>query len=192
MLMSLAAAFACGALPAQTALPPGPLVVVLIGPPLSGKTTQADYLRRRRGLAVISIEELRAAAGKRAADPKTIDRLLRERVQKADRKKGFVIDGYPATREQADNLGALVKEFALPSPLIVQLNVPDETVRERARKRGSAQDSPEIVNHALAAYQKELALARSYYPEADIWTIDGERTPSDVWETIESLLADRK
>jgi adenylate kinase len=169
-----------------------PLVVVLIGPPVSGKTTQADYLRKYRGLSIIAADDLRKAAGAKASDPAAVDNLLLDRMRKADLTKGFVLDGYPATRAQADFLDKVVKELNLPSPLIVQLDVPDEVVRQRAKKRGAARDKPEMVDQALSTYHQELDLARSYYPKADIWTINGQREPSEVWATIKTLLADRE
>jgi adenylate kinase len=170
---------------------PKPLIVVLIGPPVSGKTTQADYLKKNRGLSIISVEELRKAAGARASDPAAIDEVLLSRIRQTDLRRGFILDGYPSTHAQADHLDKIVKEMKLPSPLIVQIDVPDDVVRERARKRGSARDKPELVDKALEAYHKELDLAQSYYPQADIWKINGQREPREVWATIKALLADR-
>ncbi len=63
-----------------------PLVVVLIGPPASGKTTQADYLRLKYKLPVVSVEELIAKAkpGLRRGD-KAVNELVRKHLETMDR-----------------------------------------------------------------------------------------------------------
>ncbi len=175
---------------------PKPLVVVLIGPPASGKSTQAEYLNKKYGLPVISVEELVAADSGSAGGelPRTasaLDRLLRERLERTDTSRGFVLDGYPATREQADYLAGLVREFGLPSPIVIQIHIPDDEVRKRCAKRGGPEDEPEIVNRRLARYHEEMDMLRSYYPQADIWTIDGTRGVKGVSATVRVLIEDR-
>ncbi len=175
---------------------PEPLVVVLVGPPASGKSTQAEYLKRKYGLPVISVEELVAADAGAAGDklPRTsshLDELLRERLQRTEISRGFVLDGYPATRAQADYLGRLVREFGLPSPIVIQIHIPDKVVRERCAKRGGPEDAPEIVSQRLARYHEEMDMLRAYYPKADIWTIDGTRGVKGVSATIRVLIEDR-
>jgi len=160
------------------------LVIVLIGPPGSGKTTQADLLQKKYEIPVLAGNELRDKAG---GSLEKMNALLRDQVLHADSSKGFIIDGYPATRPEADYLGKLVKEAKLPAPIVIQLDVPDAEVRRRMRGKGDSAD----LEKRLAVYHKELELARSYYPETDIWTIIGTRTPKEVFETIVSLIQDR-
>jgi adenylate kinase len=161
------------------------LVIVLIGPPGSGKTTQAEFLQKRYAIPSLAADELRKRAGGSA---EKLNDLLRKQVLAADSTKGFVIDGYPSTRAEADYLGKLVKEAKLPSPIIIQLDVPDAEVRRRLQGKPEAKD----LEKRLAIYHTELELARSYYPESDIWTIIGTRTPKEVFGTIVSLIQDRK
>jgi len=172
-------------LPAWAQQAAKPLVIVLIGPPGSGKTTQAAFLNPRYKLPVIARDHLAKIA------PTAIDTALRTGVRELEHRRGFVLDGYPATRAEADYLAALVKELKLPDPLVIQLDVPDEEVRARLKKRGLPEDTPAKVEAGLARYKSELSLVRSYYPKADIWTIDGTRAPSGVSATIESLIAGR-
>jgi adenylate kinase len=161
------------------------LVIVLIGPPGSGKTTQADLLQKKYEIPVLAGNEFREKAGNSL---EKLNALLREQVLHADASKGFIIDGYPATRAEADYLGKLVKEAKLPAPIIIQLDVPDAEVRRRMQAKGDTGD----LERRLAVYHKELEFARSYYPESDIWTIIGTRTPKEVFETIVSLIQDRE
>lgn len=181
----LALTLLVGLAPSLPAQAPGKgLVFVLIGPPGSGKTTQAGFLQKRYKIAVVAADDLRLKAGGSA---EKLNALLREQVLHADASKGFVIDGYPSTRAEADYLGKLVKEARLPPPIIVQLDVPDNEVRRRLAGKPEAAD----LDARLATYHKELDLARSYYPDADIWTIIGTRAPREVFETIVALVQDR-
>ncbi|MDX2151755.1 MAG: nucleoside monophosphate kinase [Bryobacteraceae bacterium] len=161
------------------------LVIVLIGPPGSGKTTQARFLREKYGIPTLAGNQLRRKA---AGDPEKLNALLRQQIQKADAKKGFVLDGYPSTRAEADFLAKLVTEANLPAPIVIQLDVPDEEVRRRMKGKEDAAS----LDERIATYHRELELARSYYPQADIWTIIGNRSPQKVFETIVTLIQDRK
>ncbi len=194
LLVALLALAGTGWAPADVL--PKPLVVVLVGPPASGKSTQADYLNKKYGLPVISVEELVAADSGSAGEklPRTsprLDELLKRRLEETDVSRGFVLDGYPATRAQADYLGRLVREFGLPSPIVIQIHIPDDVVRERCARRGGPEDAPELVNRRLARYHEEMDVLRSYYPQADIWTIDGTRGVKGVSATIRVLIEDR-
>ncbi len=151
------------------------LVMVLIGPPGSGKTTQSELLSRRYRMPVVT------------GDAAMTDEALRTRLSALDVSRGFILDGYPATRRQADFLGSLVKELKLPSPIILQLEVPDGVVRQRL----AGKQKPEALEKSLAQYHKEMGLVREYYPQADIWTVIGTRPISEVTRTIVSLIQDR-
>lgn len=160
-----------------------PLVIVLIGPPASGKSTQAEFLVKRYNMALIARDTLARQAGAR------LDAALKEKIVSLN-GQGFILDGYPSTREEADHLAQLVKEMKLPNPLVIQLNVPDGVARERALQAGGAVKARFEID--LNQYKRELALARTYYPESDIWTVDGNRAPTEVSETIRLLIADRQ
>jgi len=160
------------------------LVIVLIGPPGSGKTTQAEFLHKKYAIPTLTVDDLRRNA---VGSTDKLNASLRKQVLSADTKKGFVIDGYPSTRAEADYLGSLVKEAKLPPPIIIQLDVPDAEVRRRMQGKPGTAD----LDARLADYRKELELARSYYPESDIWTIIGTKEPKEVFDTIVVLIRDR-
>jgi len=151
------------------------LVMVLIGPPGSGKTTQAEMLTKRYKAPVVT------------GDAALTDDALRAKLKALDVTRGFILDGYPATRHQADFLGALVKELKLPSPIILQLDVPDDVVRQRL----AGKEKPDILEKSLARYHREMDLFREHYPQADIWTVIGTRPIAEVSRTIVALIQDR-
>ena len=190
-----------GAVAAQTS--GNRFVIVLIGPTGSGKTTQSEFIKREFGISTIGVDDLikenpsalekYRTSGIYPGPPQTspaLNELVRDRLSKMDLKKGVVLDGYPATKDQADHLAALVSELGLLSPVVIQIDVPDEVVRERLRKRKSPEDTPEQIERRLKDYHRELDMIRDYYPRANIWTIDGTRSPDDVSKTIQVILRD--
>jgi adenylate kinase len=178
-------------------------IIVLIGPTGSGKTTQSEFLQRKFGISTISADSLAkenpAALAKQrgtglepgtpAASP-ALNELVSDRLTKMDLTKGVALDGYPSTKDQADHLDWMVKKLNLPSPIIFHLQVPDEIVRQRLQKRQRADDTPSQMDRRLKEYHRELEMIKAYYPEANIWTIDGTKSPSEVSNTIQAILND--
>jgi adenylate kinase family enzyme len=78
----------------------------------------------------------------------------------------------------------------LPSPIVLQIDLPDEIARQRLRKRQRADDKPDLVEERLKNYHREMDMIRSYYPQANIWTINGDKPVAEVSSTIEAILKD--
>ena len=180
---------------ASPALAAGP-VVILIGPPGSGKTTQAEILKKERGMAVIAADDLIArnpeafAKARHAAiqgadlrqDPALND-LVEGELGKLDLSKGVILDGYPAAKIQADFLAGLQEKLNLPKAIVIHLLVPDKVVRKRMAKQNAAE-----VEQRLKDYHREFDFARTYYPQADIRDVDGTKKPDAVAKEIRKLL----
>ena len=122
--------------------------IILMGPPGAGKGTQATNLVKRYGILHISTGDMfREAvkegtplgkevksymdAGKLVPDSVTIG-IVRERLSKPDCRKGFILDGFPRTVEQADALGEILKDNGLQLTAVLNINVPTEDLIERA------------------------------------------------------------
>jgi adenylate kinase len=150
------------ALWAQTANPPVPSIdsqplIVLIGPPLSGKTTLVDSITRTYGVPNISVEDLikdHAAElehlrgqgmpmAEMRYDP-AMSRYLQERLKTADLSHGLALDGYPATLVQAEDLAKMVPGLKL-KPIAFQLQVPDDVIRARSKSTGRGSDRSLIL-----------------------------------------------
>ena len=71
-----------------------------------------------------------------------------------------------------------------------QKDLPDDVARDRARKRQRADDTPALIEERLKNYHREMDMIRSYYPQANIWTINGDKPVADVSGTIEAILRD--
>jgi adenylate kinase len=126
--------------------------LILLGPPGSGKGTQASLLARRNGLAHIATGDLlRAAiqegtpaglrarpyveAGKLVPDD-VVNAMVAERFRRFDRPPQFVMDGYPRNVPQAETFDALLKGLGLPLTAVLLLQVDDdEIVRRLAGRR---------------------------------------------------------
>lgn len=122
--------------------------IILMGPPGAGKGTQAANLVKRYGILHISTGDMfREAvkegtplgkeaksymdAGKLVPDEVTIG-IVRERLSKPDCKKGFILDGFPRTVEQADALNEILADNGLTLTGVLNINVPAADLIERA------------------------------------------------------------
>jgi adenylate kinase len=136
--------------------------LVLLGPPGSGKGTQANAIVTRLQAPKISTGDmLRDAlaagtplgleakgymdAGKLVPDSVVIG-LVEERLKEPDAKKGFILDGFPRTTAQADALGALLARLGQPLEKVVQLDVPSELIVERTTLRRTDKRTGQIYH----------------------------------------------
>lgn len=127
--------------------------VILVGPPGSGKGTQAQRLIEDFGLVQISTGDILRAAVKAGTElgqqaksymdagqlvpDELIIGLIRERMQKDDVKNGVILDGFPRTVPQAEALDALLDEMGEPLTRVVAIEVPRDVIRERITGRRS-------------------------------------------------------
>jgi adenylate kinase len=151
------------------------MMLVLIGPPGSGKGTQAKQLAGRHGIPHIStgdmlresvaektelgrIAEPILASGGLVSDDLMIG-IVRERLGKPDARKGFILDGFPRTVAQAEKLGSLLGELAggngEPGLRVVELLVPDETIVKRIAARRSCPSCGSVFHLQSAPPAKE-------------------------------------
>jgi adenylate kinase len=180
------------------------VVVILLGPPGAGKTTQAQFLSNKYKIPIFSAATLLKKSHDRKSDfskkvkgkispeelltDQGMNDLVREAVIKADHERGFVLDGYPSSPGQAQYLTGLLQELGLSAPLVVHLAVSDELAKQRLSTRGSAADKPEIIDRRLAYYRKEESVVLNYYSQSVI-RIDGSQSVGDVTKQIETALA---
>ncbi|MGN1049128.1 MAG: adenylate kinase [Selenomonadaceae bacterium] len=122
--------------------------ILLMGPPGAGKGTQAANLVKEFTISHISTGDMfRAAikagtelgkqakacidAGNLVPDEITIG-IVRERLSQDDCKKGFILDGFPRTVEQADALTEILSDLGLKLKSVLDVNVPSADLVERA------------------------------------------------------------
>ncbi len=136
--------------------------IVLVGPPASGKGTQAAILTERLGVPKISTGDmLRQAradrtelglsaekfmnAGQLVPDEVVIG-LVDERLALADCQKGFILDGFPRTVVQADALDRVLNKRGTPLDAVVQIDVSRDLLVERATLRRTDKRTGQIYH----------------------------------------------
>jgi adenylate kinase len=122
------------------------MIVILVGPPGSGKGTQAEHICRTYDIPQVSTGDmLRAAKKAGTLDPKylaimdagglvpdeAILDLISKRMAEPDTKNGVLLDGFPRTVPQAEGLDALLAKKGLKVDAVVQLDVPRSQLEER-------------------------------------------------------------
>src|SRR5688572_17025968 len=136
--------------------------LILLGPPASGKGTQAAFLCERLGVPKISTGDMLRAA-KAAGTPLGLEAqrymslgqlvpdevvigLVSERLEDEDAKKGFILDGFPRTVPQADALKALLESKSAPLDCVLQIDVARELLVERATLRRTDKRTGQIYH----------------------------------------------
>lgn len=136
--------------------------MILVGPPGAGKGTQAGALVNRFGISHISTGDmLRAAVSQGTALGKQADGYMKagglvpddlviamviERIQQPDCADGFMLDGFPRTRPQAEALDTELEKAGLALDVVLQIEVPDELIVERITGRRLDPDTGEIYH----------------------------------------------
>ena len=127
--------------------------LILLGPPGSGKGTQAQRLVHRHGIVQLSTGEMLRAAvaaetpvglqakelmasGSLVPDDVVVG-IISDRIDQPDAAKGFILDGFPRTIPQAEKLGEALAKHGKALDAVVSLEVPTETLVERISGRRS-------------------------------------------------------
>ncbi len=183
--------------------------ILLLGAPGAGKGTQAAALVERLGIPHISTGEmLRKAvadktevgleakavmdAGKLVSDEIVIA-IAEERLSQPDTEKGFVLDGFPRTRAQAEALDGTLSRLGTPLARCVAVTVDTEAMVQRLLKRaeleGRADDNEETIRERMRVYDAQTAPLLEYYGGKGILSeVDGMGTVEEVSARIESVL----
>jgi adenylate kinase len=190
--------------------------LILLGPPGSGKGTQAQRLVKRYGIVQLSTGELLRAAvaaqtpvGLRAKDimasgslvpDDMVIGIISDRLDQPDAKKGFILDGFPRTVPQAAALDELLKKKHMKLDGVIELRVNESALLQRVesrvaemRARGEEvriDDTPEVLTKRLASYRSQTEPLIHYYSERrKLLTVDGMMTIEHVTREIGRILA---
>ncbi|MBN9472354.1 MAG: adenylate kinase [Bosea sp.] len=190
--------------------------LIFLGPPGAGKGTQAVRIVEKHGIPQLSTGDmLRAAvaagtpvgvkakavmdAGGLVSDEIVIG-IVADRIEEADAKKGFILDGFPRTLAQAEALDEMLASKGLKLDKVLELKVDqsklvDRIVRRAEEAKAAGQpvrkdDDPEVFKTRLQAYNRDTAVVAPYYEKrGQLTAIDGMQPIDNVTSAIEKALA---
>ncbi len=184
--------------------------LVLLGPPGSGKGTQAARLKEKLSIPHISTGDLlRAevaagtplglqakevmARGDLVSDEILLG-MLESRLGQPDVANGFILDGYPRNLAQAAALDSLLAKIGQPLDAVVQLDVGTDLLVERiagrAKAEGREDDNPESVRKRLQVYNDSTAPVIGYFADRGTLTrVDGVGSLEEVLSRITAALS---
>ena len=183
--------------------------IVLLGPPGSGKGTQAELLVEELKLPHISTGELLRSAAKAGTElgqkaKMIIDRgelvsdeimlgLITERLSRDDVESGFILDGYPRNINQAKALDKILEHQGQPMVEVLHIDLDAELVVQRIAGRAAQEhrsdDVEEVVRNRLRIYTEQTAPVVDYYASRGVLSrVLGKGTAEEVFQRIMSVL----
>ena len=189
--------------------------LILLGPPGAGKGTQATRIVEKFGIPQLSTGDMLRAAVK-AGSPigqkakavmdagglvsdEIVVGIIADRLEEADAKKGFILDGFPRTVAQAEALDKMLAGKGLKLDAIIELKVDEKALLARIENRARetvaaggmvrADDNPEAFKVRLDAYRVQTAPVSAYYAgKGVLQTVDGMAAIDDVTKAINAIL----
>ena len=183
--------------------------LLIMGPPGAGKGTQARFVAEHFDIPAISTGDIfrtnvsqgtplgRQArqymdAGEYVPDEVT-NLMVRDRIAEPDAERGFLLDGYPRTLAQVQELDEMVEATGHRLDAVVVLTVdPEELVQRllaRARTEGRADDTEEVIRRRQEVYAEQTAPLIDVYRRRDLLVeVDGLGDVDEVTHRIFAAL----
>lgn len=183
--------------------------IVLMGPPGAGKGTQAVVIAQKLGIPHISTGDIFRAnvtagtplgveakrfmdAGEYVPDSVT-NAMVRDRLAQDDAAQGFLLDGYPRTLDQINELDDILSGLGTSVERVVEITADtDEVVARllnRAIEQGRADDTEDVIRRRLEVYAEQTAPLTDLYGSRGLLVkVDGLGAVAEVTKRIESVL----
>lgn len=183
--------------------------VVLMGPPGAGKGTQAVVVAGRLGIPHVSTGDIFRAnvaggtplgaeaqkymdAGEYVPDSVT-NAMVRDRLAQPDTVVGFLLDGYPRTLAQVDELADMLTGSGTAIDTVVELTVDtDEVVArlvKRAAEQGRSDDTEDVIRRRQQVYAEQTApLTAVYAAQGVLVRVNGMGSVEDVTARVLAVL----
>jgi adenylate kinase len=183
--------------------------LIIMGPPGAGKGTQAKFIAEHFGIPAVSTGDIfrrnvsegteLGVEAKRYMDageyvPDEVTNLMvRNRIDEPDAEHGFLLDGYPRTLSQVEELDGMIRYTGHQLDAVVCLTVDqDEIVQrllQRAQIEGRADDTEEVIRRRQEVYLEQTEPLIDVYRKRDIVVeVDGMGEVSEVTERVFAAL----
>ena len=182
-----------------------------MGPPGSGKGTQAQTLAREHGWVQLSTGDLfrhhigqSTELGKKVKgfldsgayvpDDITVD-MVRQRLREIPKDTRVVFDGFPRTVAQADALDRLLGEFGRRVDSVILLDVPREEILarlgKRAKEQGRPDDTPEVIGKRFDVYEEQTRpVVEHYTRKGQVRRVDGVGPVDQIGARLRGAVGD--
>ncbi len=179
--------------------------LIIMGPPGAGKGTQAKVVAERLGIPAISTGDIFRSnvseqtelgieakrymdAGDYVPDEIT-NGMVRDRIAEPDATGGFLLDGYPRTLAQVEELDAMLAAQGNELDAVLLLTVDEDEVVERlarrARDEGRSDDTEDVIRHRQEVYGEQTAPLIEVYDERGLLVrVDGMGTVDEVTSRV--------
>ncbi|MDP3892895.1 adenylate kinase [Nocardioides sp.] len=179
--------------------------LIIMGPPGAGKGTQASTIADRYGIPAISTGDIFRAnvsegtplgreaqrymdAGEYVPDEVT-NAMVRDRLAEPDCEPGFLLDGYPRTVAQVEELDGMLDAAGVSLDVVLVLTVEDEVLvrrlLQRAQVEGRADDTEEVIRRRQEVYREQTAPLIEVYAGRDLLVeVDGMGEVGEVTTRI--------
>lgn len=188
-------------------------VIIFLGPPGSGKGTQAEILTKKLNFKHISVGDLLREnisnntklgklattyvdSGELVPDDLIIE-LVNSSVQSLQNDKnskfsGIILDGFPRTINQASSLDNKINDLGAIIKSVIYLDISDEKIISRLQSRGRNDDKPYLIRNRLNVYRNQTEPLLGYYSEKKLLdSIKGDQNLEDVNTGILNVLAEK-
>ena len=188
-------------------------VIIFLGPPGSGKGTQAEILTKKLNFKHISVGDLLREnisnntklgklattyvdSGELVPDDLIIE-LVNSSVQSLQNDKdskfsGIILDGFPRTINQASSLDAKISDLGTRIKSVIYLDILDEKIINRLQARGRNDDKPYLIRNRLNVYRNQTEPLLGYYNEKKLLdSINGDQEMEDVNSNILNVLTEK-
>jgi adenylate kinase len=179
--------------------------LILFGPPGSGKGTQSANVVRTYRLQHISTGDLLRDEGARQTPlgveaRKYMDQgllvpdevvigMISSKIDELPDARGFIFDGFPRTKEQAEALDKLLEFKNTAINLVLSLEVPEQQLIERMKKRGEtsgrADDTEDVAVKRVKEYHAKTSVVAGHYAaQGKLERVKGDNTIEDTFRLI--------